>query len=93
MCGIQQITNDIDNTAISLANALSSVVATTSDGFGDPTTVSKGFALDEALEILLRATVRRFNLLKALETAKLHQTIDKHKRVPIIKRKLKYSII
>lgn len=86
MCGIQQITNDIDNTAISLANALSSVVATISGGFGGSATVSKGFALDEALKILLRAIVRRLNLLKALETAKLHQTMDKHKKVPIIKK-------
>jgi len=85
MYGIQHITNDIDNTAISLANALSSVVTVSNRcGVCIPAIVNKGFALDEALEILPRATVRRLNLLKALETAKLHQTIDKHKRVPII---------
>lgn len=80
------MTNDMDNRAMSFANALSSAVATTS-GRG-PATVSRGFALDEALEIRLRAPARRLNLLRALETAKLHQTMDKHKTVPIIKRPL-----
>lgn len=45
--------------------------------------VSKGFARDEALQIRLREPARRLILLKALETAKLHQTMDKHKSVPI----------
>lgn len=75
----------MDNTAISLANALSSAVATTSGRLGGPATVNKGFALDEALEIRLRAPVRRLNLLKALETARLHHTMDKHRSVPIIR--------
>lgn len=70
---------------MSLAKALSSAVATTSGRFEGPAMVSKGFALDEALEIRLRAPVRRPNLLKALDTAKLHQTMDKHNSVPIIK--------
>jgi len=79
------MTKDIDSTAMSLANALSSAVATTWDRFGGPATVSKGFALDEALEIRLRAPARRLNLLRARDTAKLHQTMDKHSSVPIIK--------
>lgn len=82
ICGIQQITNDIDNTAISLANAFSSIVAT-SDRFRDPAIVSKGFVRDEVLQIRLREPARQLILLKALETAKLHQTMDKHKTVPI----------
>lgn len=84
MCGIQPITNDIDSTAISFANALSSAVATTSDRFG-AAMVNKGFILDEALEIRPRAPARWPNLFKALKTAKLHQTMDKHKSVPVIK--------
>lgn len=85
MCGIQHVTNVIDNTAISLANALSSIVVTASDRFfGGPAMVSKGFILDEALEIRPRAVARWPNLFKALKTAKLHQTMDKHKSVPII---------
>lgn len=76
----------MDNTAISLANALSSTVATISCRPGGPTILSNGFALDEALEIRLMAPVRRPNLFRALETARLHQTMDKHRSVPVIRK-------
>lgn len=85
ICGIQQMTNDIDKTAISFANALSSAVGSVCERSGGPVTVNKGFTLDEDLDIRLRTPVRQLNLLKALETARLHQTIDKHKRVPKMK--------
>ena len=47
ICGIQQTTNDIDSTAINLANALSSAVVTIS-GVG-PDADKSGFALEEDL--------------------------------------------
>lgn len=84
ICGIQQTTKDIDNNFISLENAFSSGVVIPS-WFGGPATFNKGFALDDALDILLKAPVR-CNFFKALETVKLHETIDEHKTVPKIIR-------
>lgn len=76
------MTNDIDRTAINLANALSSAVVTTS--VGGPATVRSGFALDEDLVTRRKAPALRLSLLSALETAKLHQTIDRQRMVPAI---------
>lgn len=76
------MTNDIDNTAINLANALSSAVVTTSGG--GPVTVNSGFALEEDLVTRRSAPAFLLNLLSALETARLHQTIDIHSTVPVI---------
>lgn len=84
ICGIQQTTNDIDSTAINLANALSSAVVTIS-GAG-PVTVKSGFALEEDLVTLRRTPALRLSLLRALDTAKLHQTIDRQSTVPAIQR-------
>lgn len=77
------MTNDIDSTAISLANALSSAVDTTS-GVG-PAIVKSGFVLEEDLVTRRRAPAFRLSLLSALDTAKLHQTIDRQRPVPAIR--------
>lgn len=82
ICGIQHTTNDIDSTAINLANALSSAVVTIS-GAG-PVIVKSGFALEEDLVTRLRTPALRLSLLSALETARLHQTIDRQRPVPNI---------
>lgn len=55
--------------------------------------VSKGFVRDEVLQIRLREPVRRLILLKALKTAKLHQTMDKHKTVPVKDQNNQYNNI
>lgn len=81
ICGIQQTTNDIDSTAINLANALSSAVVTIS-GVG-PVTVNSGFALDDDLVTRRSTPALQFSLLSALETARLHQTIDRQRPVPV----------
>ena len=81
ICGIQQTTNDIDSTAINLANALSSAVVTIS-GVG-PVTVNNGFALDDDLVTRRSTPALQFSLLSALETARLHQTIDRQRPVPV----------
>ena len=85
ICGIQQTTKDIDSTAISFAKALSSTVEPTSGC--EHFTVSRGFAREDAREILLILPARRPSLPSALDTARLHQTIDRHRTVPA--RKIK----
>lgn len=58
---------------------------TTSDG--GPVTVNSGFALEEDLVTRRKAPAFRLNLLSALETAKLHQTMDKQRPVPAIENR------
>lgn len=77
----------MDKTAMSLAKAFSSAVETTSgDGL---VTVKSGLALcEEAREVRRRWPTRPLNLLRARDTAKLHQTIDIHKSVPTSQKKI-----
>lgn len=89
ICGIQQMTKVKESTAMSLAKALSSAVIPISDGTEEDA-VKSGLHLDEALEILLRTPFRRPRRFKALDTVKLHQTIDTHRIVPKNEKRIFY---
>lgn len=81
MWGIQQITNDVERTVINLANALSSHVEPTSPSekvFED----ENALLWDAAREHLLNSLFFWRNLPNTLATAKLNQTIEKHRQVP-----------
>ena len=70
----------MESKAMSFAKARSSAVIPTSGG--GPVTVKRGLARDEARDTRRRAPFRRPKRFRALATAKLHQTIDKHSMVP-----------